>query len=147
MYVQKSNTNLAEHMKKCKKHKRVVKDDVYFKCSQHFCHLTFTPRTFPFLHQVVVVIWSLSYVHLFATLWTTPHQHSQSMGFPRHSYWSGLSFPSPGDLPDLRIQPTSPALAGRFFTTEPPGKPLHQVVETISPLLELGGSYLCDSYN
>ena len=38
-------------------------------------------------------------------------------------YWSALPCPSPGDLPDLRIKPPSPALAGGFFTTEPPGKP------------------------
>ena len=42
-----------------------------------------------------------------------------SIGFPRQ-YWNGLTFPSPGNLPDAGIQPTSPALAGRFFTPEPP---------------------------
>ena len=47
-----------------------------------------------------------------------------SMGFPRQEYWSGLPFPPPGDLPDPGIKPESPALAGGFFTTEPPGKPL-----------------------
>ena len=46
-----------------------------------------------------------------------------SMGFSRQEYWSGLPFPSPGDLPDLGIEPASPALAGIFFTTQPPGKP------------------------
>ena len=45
------------------------------------------------------------------------------MGFPRQEYWSGLPFPSPGDLPDPGIESMSPALAGGFFTTEPPGKP------------------------
>ena len=40
-------------------------------------------------------------------------------------YWSWLPFLSPGDLPDPRIKPASPALAGGFFTTEPPGKPLN----------------------
>ena len=44
------------------------------------------------------------------------------MGFPRQEYWSGLPFPSPGDLPDLGIKPTFPALAGKFFTAELPGK-------------------------
>ena len=44
------------------------------------------------------------------------------MKFSRQECWSGLSFPSPGDLPDPGIEPVSPALAGRFFTTEPPGK-------------------------
>ena len=45
------------------------------------------------------------------------------MGFLRQEYWSGLPFPSPGDLPNPGIEPMSPALAGRFFTTEAPGKP------------------------
>ena len=48
------------------------------------------------------------------------HQTPLSMGFPRQGYWSGLLFPSPGDLPNPGIEPTSPALAGGFFTTEPP---------------------------
>ena len=46
-----------------------------------------------------------------------------SMGFPRQEYWSGAPFPSPGDFPGSEIEPTSPALAGGFFVTEPPGKP------------------------
>ena len=46
-----------------------------------------------------------------------------SMQFAQQEYWSGLSFPSPGDLPKPEIKPTSPVLAGGFFTTEPPGKP------------------------
>ena len=41
----------------------------------------------------------------------------------KKEYWHGLPFPSPGDLPNPRIKPMSPALAGGFFTTEPPGKP------------------------
>ena len=47
------------------------------------------------------------------------------MGFPWEKYWSELPFPSPGDLPDPGIKPTSPALAGRFFTAESPGKPIN----------------------
>ena len=46
------------------------------------------------------------------------------MDFSRQEYWSGLPFLSIGDLPDPGIKPVSPALAGGFFTTEPPGKPL-----------------------
>jgi len=46
-----------------------------------------------------------------------------SMGFPKQVYWSGLPFPSPRDLPNPGIEPTFPALAGGFSTTEPPGKP------------------------
>ena len=45
------------------------------------------------------------------------------MRFPRQEYWSELPFPSPGDIPDPGIKPMSPALAGGFFATEPPGKP------------------------
>ena len=58
----------------------------------------------------------------FVTPWTVAYQVPLSRGFPRKEDWSGLPFPSP-DLPDLGIEPTSPALAGRFFTAEPPGKP------------------------
>ena len=46
-----------------------------------------------------------------------------SMGFPRQEYQSGLSFPSPGHLPDPGLEPEFPALANRFFITEAPGKP------------------------
>ena len=52
----------------------------------------------------------LSPVRLFATPWTVAHQAPPSMGFSRQEYWSGLPFPSPGDLPDLGIQPASAAL-------------------------------------
>ena len=57
--------------------------------------------------------------------WTVTHQDPLSMGFFRQEYWSGLPFPPPGDLPDPGIEPTSasPALIGRFFTTDSPEKP------------------------
>ena len=61
------------------------------------------------------------------TPWTVAHQAPLSMGFSRQKYWSRLPFPPPGVLPDPGIEAASlvsPALAGRFFTTEPPGKPL-----------------------
>ena len=45
------------------------------------------------------------------------------MGFPKQEYNRGLPFPSPGDPPDSEMEPASSALAGEFFTTEPPGKP------------------------
>ena len=72
---------------------------------------------------------SLSRVRLFVTPWTVA-QASPSMGFSRLEYWSGLPFPSPGDLPDPGIEPeslASPALAGGFFTTAPSGKPLKNI--------------------
>ena len=65
----------------------------------------------------------ISHILLFATPWTihTPSRHVPlSTGLSRQEYWSGLSFPPPGDLPDLRIEPTSltsPALASYIFTT------------------------------
>ena len=65
-------------------------------------------------------------VRLFATLCTVICQAALSVGFPRQEYWSGLLFPPPGYLPDPGIElasPLSPVLAGRFFTTVPPGNP------------------------
>ena len=59
---------------------------------------------------------SLSHVLLFVTPWTVAHQVPLSMGFPKQEYWSGLTFPPPGDIPDPGIEPTSPELAGRFVT-------------------------------
>ena len=55
------------------------------------------------------------------------HQVPLSMEFSRQEYWSGLQFPPPGDLPYPGIKlmsPVAPALVGRFFTTDPPGKPI-----------------------
>ena len=57
-----------------------------------------------------VKVKSLSYVRLFATPWTVVYQAPPSMGFFRQEYWSGLPFPSPGDLPNPGIKPRSPAL-------------------------------------
>ena len=57
-----------------------------------------------------VKVKSLSHVQLFVTPWTVAYQASPSMGFSRQEYWSGLPFPSPGDLPDPGIEPRFPAL-------------------------------------
>ena len=64
-------------------------------------------------------------VRLFVTPWTAACQAPLSMAFSRQEYWSGLPFPPPGDLPNSEIEPVSPVaptLAGRLFSTEPPGK-------------------------
>ena len=66
---------------------------------------------------------SLSRVWLFATPWTVDYQASLSMGFSRQEYWSGLPFPSPGDLPNPGIEPRSPTLQADALPSEPPGKP------------------------
>ena len=76
--------------------------------------------------MLLFVVQLLSRVQLFTTPWIIVHQAPLSMGFSRQEYWSGLSFPPPGDLFYPRIKtPTSPALAGEFFTAEPPGKFVH----------------------
>ena len=64
---------------------------------------------------------SLSRVRLFETPWTVAYQASPSTEFSRKEYWSGLPFPSPGDLPDPGIEPGSPALEADPLTSEPPG--------------------------
>ena len=56
------------------------------------------------------------------TPWAVAGQAPLSVAFSRKEYWSGLPFPSPGDLPNPETEPLSPALAGKFFTSEPPGK-------------------------
>ena len=66
---------------------------------------------------------SLSCVQLFCDP-TDYACQALSMGLPRHKYQSGLSFSSPGDLLDPETELMSPELTGKFFTTEPPGKPL-----------------------
>ena len=58
----------------------------------------------------------LSRVRLFATPWAVAYQSPPSMEFSKQEYWSGLPFPSPGDRPDLAIEPGSPTFAGRHFT-------------------------------
>ena len=70
-----------------------------------------------------VKVRSFSHVRLFATSWIVAHQAPLSMGFSRQEYWSGLPFPSPGDLLDPGIKLRSPALQADALTSEPPGKP------------------------
>ena len=66
---------------------------------------------------------SPSRVWIFVTPWTVVHQAPLSMGFSRQEYWSGLPFPSPGDLPNRGIEPRSLTLQADALTSEPPGKP------------------------
>ena len=65
---------------------------------------------------------SLSCIRLLATPWTAAHQAPQSVGFSRQEYWSGLPFPSPGDLPNPGIEPESPALQADASLSEPPAR-------------------------
>ena len=71
----------------------------------------------------IVKVKSFSRVTPFVTPWTGAHQAPPSMGFSRQEYWSGLPFPSPGDLPDPGIKLRSPALQVDTLTSEPRGKP------------------------
>ena len=66
---------------------------------------------------------SLSCVRLIATPWTIAYQAPPSMGFSRQECWSGLPFPTRGNLPDPGIEPWSPVLQADALPSEPPGKP------------------------
>ena len=67
--------------------------------------------------------WNRSVVRLFAIPWIVAYQSPQSMEFSRQEYWSGLPFPSPGDLPNPGIEPWSLAMQADALPSEPPGKP------------------------
>ena len=78
---------------------------------------------------------SLSCVQLFVTPWTEAYQAPRSMGFSRQEYWSGLPFPSPGDLPNPGIEPSSPALQTDALLSEPLEKPVAESEEELRSLL------------
>ena len=73
---------------------------------------------------------SVTRVQLFVTSWTIAHQAPLSIGFPRQEYWSGLSFPSPGHLPDPGTESTSPALQAGSLLLSHQGSPLFAVTQT-----------------
>ena len=83
---------LENHMNSMKRHKDMTLKDELFQVSKK------------------VKVKSLSHVRLFATPWTVAYQVSPSMGFSRPEYWSGLPFPSPGNLHDPGIEPGFPSL-------------------------------------
>ena len=85
---------------------------------------------------------SLSRVRLFVTPWTVAYQAPPSMEFFRQEYWSGLAFPSPGDLPDPWIEPRSLALQADALPSEPPEKPLRQLRRKQKTLPEIPGLQL-----
>ena len=85
------------------------------RMAHYFCGLP--PKTPSLLFSCKVMANSCD------TMDYTACQAPPSMGFPRQEYWSGLPFPSLGNLPDPGMEPVPPALAEEFFTTEPPGKP------------------------
>ena len=99
-----------------------------------YFHSTYVHSTYYVLRKascVCVCAELLSRVWLFATPWTVAHQSPLSRGFSKQDYWSGLPCPSPGDLPDSKIEPMSlksPALASEFLATVPPGKPVKRLL-------------------
>ena len=81
-----------------------------------------------------------SRVRLCATPWTAAYQASPSMGFSRQEHWSGLPFPSPGNLLNPGIKPGSPALWADALLSEPPGNPIlkcSQVINTNRKMVDL----------
>ena len=68
-----------------------------------------------------------SHLWLFAAPWTVAHQTPLSIEFSKQEYWSGLLFPTPEDLPDPGIEPSSPASQANSLLYEPPGKPLDKM--------------------
>ena len=89
----------------------------------------------------------LSYVRLFAIPWTVAHQALLSMEFSRQEYWSGLPFPSPGDLPNPGIEPRSPALQAGSLPAETPGLSLGVWLLTLWHSFSPGSFHSCDSIN
>ena len=71
----------------------------------------------------LIAVCMLSHVQLFVTPWSVTHQGFFRHGISQARMLAWVPFPSPGNLPDPGIEPASPAMAGRFFPTEPPGKP------------------------
>ena len=94
---------------------KIIPDSKYLWHGQSYgvCHSHWEAKV------AVCILSRFSRVRLFATLWTVTCQASLSLGFSRQEHWNGLTFLSPGDLPNSGIEPESlisPALAGEFFT-------------------------------
>jgi len=108
---------------RCNKNAFVYITAINRQCMKN-CDVTFI-MNWDFMYPLSLQAQSLSHVWLFVTPWPVANKVPLPMEFPRQQYWSGLSFPSPGDIPDPGIKSVSsvsPGLPGGFFTTEPPGK-------------------------
>ena len=80
------------------------------------------------------------------TPWTVAHQAPPSMEFSRQEYWSGLPFPSPGDCPNLGIEPGSPTLQADALLSEPPGNPNTHTQKGYFPFTGITNYWLCSPY-
>ena len=100
----------------------------YYSTSKIFLGLSYTVQSQSLGYiAICVCVCVFSHIWIIATPWIVAHQVPLSMGFSRQEYWTVLIFPPPGDLPNPGIKLKSPlfsALAVRFFTTEPLGKPI-----------------------
>ena len=115
--------DLVKLTHKINRHSRsILKFGFWYKEENIYINMCININT---VYICCVVVQVLSRVQLFMTPWTVARQAPLSMGFPRQGYWSRSPFPPPGDLPNPGTEPTFPALAGRFFTTESPGKPVY----------------------
>ena len=104
-----------------------------------------------FFSWVKVKVKLLSRVRPFATPWTVAYQAPLSVEFSRQEYWSGLPFPSPGDLPDPGIEAGPPTLQAEALPSEPPRKPINWVFLPHSVLnsaaVGVNGSKVCKTIN
>ena len=91
--------------------------------------------------DVYLCAYALSQIRLCAILQTVAHQTPLSLEFSRQEYWSGLAFPSPGDLPNPGVKPRSPELQEDSLPSEPPGKPQENHL-LIQPFLGVGSHSL-----
>ena len=82
------------------------------------CDAELRTHVYTHMHMCVPCL-MLTYAQFIVTPWIAAHQAPLTLGFPRQEYWSGWPFLSSGDLPNPRIKPVSPTLAGGFFTTAP----------------------------
>ena len=101
-------------------------------CKAQFNLKTLSIKKIYSLFKLILIVVSCSVVSNSETPWTEAFQAPLSMGFSRQEYWSGLSFPSPGDLPNPGIEPgslASPAMASGFFTTGTAWKLVFIIVE------------------
>ena len=87
----------------------------------------------------------LSHVGHFAIPWTVAYQAPPSVDFSRQEYWSGLPFSSPGDLPDLGIEPRSPTFQAYILPSESSGKPVDSGPSSMSPVCWASCGFLEDS--
>ena len=90
---------------------------------RHFWSPNNAIQNFLISSSIMSAVKLLSRVRLFVTPWTVAYQAPPSMGISRQEYWSGLPFPSPGDLPNSGTEPGSPTFQADALTSEPPGKP------------------------